>query len=153
MGDALCSLIPPPVPMSHSGSGPCRRCSGHVSVAQTGCQAAAAFAKHLVWSRDCSAHGYLWHGVKCSAGLAGHRAVSVRVPACPWQPRAWAAGLESWPETAAWSEAAVVLQQGLGNAPIFAIVYQSPCGNHSGTLLPPSATISFSTFPTISFGF
>lgn len=125
----------------------------YVTVAQISCQAAAAFAKHLVWSRDRSAQGYLWHGVKCSAGLAGHRAVCVRVPVCPWQPLAWAAGLESCPEKAVWSEAAAILQQGLGSAPIFAIVYQSPSGNRSGTLLPPSSTISFSTFPTTSFGF
>lgn len=98
------------------------------------------------------AHSYLWHGVKCSAGLAGHRAVTVRVPVCPWQPPAWAARLESCAEKA-WSEAAVILQQGLGSEPIFAIVYQSPSGNRNGTLLPPSSTISFSTFPTISFGF
>lgn len=88
---------------------------GYVTVAQIGCPAAAAFAKRLVWSRDCSAQGYLWHGVKCSAGLAGHRAVSVRVPVCPWQPLAWAARLEGCPGKAVWSEAAAILQQGLGS--------------------------------------
>lgn len=143
----------PPVPVGRSASPQRRRRGDNVTVAQAGCRAAAAFAKHLVWSRDCSAQGYLRHGVKCSAGLAGHRAVSVRVPVCPWQPLAWAARLESCPEKAVWSEAAVTLQQGLGSAPIFAIVYQSSSGNCSGTLLPPYSTISFSTFPTTSFGF
>lgn len=137
--------------LTHPRRSPCPGSAGvqrYVTVARRAGQAAAAFAKHLVWSRDCSAHGYLWHGLECSAGLAGHRAVSVRVPVCPWQH-----GQPGCAERAAWSEAAVILQQGLGTVPVFAIVYQSPSGNHSGTLLPPSSTVSFSTFPTASFGF
>lgn len=65
-------------------------------VAQVGCQAAAACAKCLVWSYDCSARLFVaWS--EALRGLASHRTFSVRVPICLWQPPPWAAGFESCP--------------------------------------------------------
>lgn len=53
--DALWLLIPPACPDGPFGLPTAPAVQRYVTVAQIGCQAAAAFAKHLVWSRDCSA--------------------------------------------------------------------------------------------------
>lgn len=70
------------------------------TVARVGCQAAAAFAKHLVWSRDCSARLFVaWS--KPLSGAGRPPSLLCKSPRLPLAATGMGAGLGSSPEKAA----------------------------------------------------